>query len=289
LKVFNAVDAMRQAAEAARCDGYRVGLVPTMGALHAGHLSLLETARARADIVVMSLFVNPAQFGAEEDFASYPRDRESDLAKAEAAAVDWVFEPASEAIYPKGFASSIDVGPVAAAMEGAARPDHFGGVATVVAKLLNIVRPHFTVFGRKDGQQCAVIRRLIADLDLNVELVIGPTVREADGLALSSRNAYLKGNRRAAASALYDSLAWGSAQILSGAWTAETLTEAVRTRLGVWPDLEVEYVKVSDPLTMAPVDGSIPLGARLFVAARVGGARLIDNVAIGHSRGVGQD
>ena len=233
-----------------------VGLVPTMGALHAGHLSLLRAARAECDAVVMSLFVNPAQFGDESDLAAYPRDEEHDLAAAEEAGVDLVFAPSTEEMYPPGFQTWVEVTELSSMLEGRFRPGHFRGVATVVLKLLVIVRPDRAYFGQKDAQQVEVIRRMIHDLALDVELRVVPTVRDADGLALSSRNALLSPEERQRALALPRALATKDA-------------ERARELLAESNGLEVDYVELAefDPLVLA-------------AAVRVGSTRLIDNVPL---------
>ncbi|HWQ22778.1 MAG TPA: pantoate--beta-alanine ligase [Gaiellaceae bacterium] len=233
-----------------------VGLVPTMGALHEGHLSLLRAARAECDTVVMSLFVNPAQFGDRDDLARYPRDEEHDLALAESAGVDLVFAPATEEMYPPGFQTWVEVTELGSVLEGAFRPGHFRGVATVCLKLFEIVRPDRAYFGQKDAQQVEVIRRLIRDLALEVELRVCPTVRDADGLALSSRNALLSAEERERALALPRALATRD-------------REAALAQLRAVAGLEVDYVEV------APFDPPV-----LAAAVRVGSTRLIDNVVL---------
>jgi pantoate--beta-alanine ligase len=243
-----------------------VGLVPTMGALHAGHVALFEAARRENDVVVASIFVNPAQFGAAEDFERYPRDEEADTAIAEAAGVDYLFVPAVVDMYPEGFDTWVDVQNLSASLEGKARPGHFRGVATVCLKLFNIVRPDRAYFGQKDAQQAAVVERLVEDLNLDLEIRIVPTVRDEDGLAVSSRNAYLSGEERASALALPKALAAGKEAHCRG---ADPL-EAARSILGAETGLEPEYVE------LARLDGRVYLVA----AARAGRTRLIDNVVL---------
>lgn len=276
-----------------------LGLVPTMGALHAGHLALVETARQSCASQVASLFVNPAQFGPDEDFAAYPRDEARDLALFEAAGVDVVFAPPAHELYPEGFATEVRVRSLTARFEGAERPDHFGGVALVVAKLFNIVRPDVAFFGQKDAQQLAVVRRLARDLDLPVEIVAVPTVREPDGLALSSRNVYLTPEERAVAPCLSRALAAGAAAAARpGATGADVLRAAgdvlvtagaapggwsaagrVRPTRGSRPRFTVDYLAVVDADTFSETDR---LGPRslLIVAARFGRARLLDNIVL---------
>ena len=241
-----------------------VGLVPTMGALHAGHEALARTARAECDVVVASIFVNPAQFGPGEDFERYPRDEERDAGLAESWGVDHLFVPSVEELYPEGFATWVDVGALGDGLEGAARPGHFRGVATVCLKLFNIVRPERAYFGQKDAQQAAVLERMARDLDLAVEIRVVPTVRDADGLAISSRNAYLSPQEREAAAALPRALAAGAQAGSAGA------AETARAVLAGEPRLAPDYVEV------ARLNGRV----YLLAAARIGTTRLIDNVVL---------
>ena len=239
----------------------RIGLVPTMGAFHEGHLALFSAARDECEVVVVSLFVNPAQFGANEDFARYPRDEAGDARLAEAAGVDILFAPSAEEMYPDGYATWVDVEEVGA--EGLARPGHFRGVATVCLKLFNIVQPQVAYFGQKDAQQAAVLRTMIRDLDLALELRVVPTVRDADGLALSSRNAYLSEDERREASALSRALEAGRSAYALG-------SDPVAATRGALNGLEPDYVELFD------LNGITLLGA----AARVGSTRLIDNIIL---------
>ena len=258
----------------------RVGLVPTMGALHRGHLALVRRARAENDLVTVSIFVNPAQFGPSEDFESYPRDVERDLALLREEGVDLVFAPGVEEVYPPGHDTWVDPGRVADSLEGEHRPGHFRGVATVVAKLFNVVRPHRAYFGQKDGQQAAVVRRMAAQLDVGVEVVVVPTVREADGLALSSRNVYLTPAQRRAAPAVFRAL-----QAAQGLWTegerdAGALRRAVRAVLEEEPLIEaVDYVSVADGDSLEELD-RVAGPAMVSVAVRMGHTRLIDNLVL---------
>lgn len=256
-------------------DGRTVGLVPTMGAFHEGHLALMRAARERCDVVVVSLFVNPTQFDDGADLTAYPRDEARDAALAQAEGVDVLFAPPVEEVYPDGFATTVHVGALAGTLEGAHRPGHFDGVATVVTKLLNAVRPHVAFFGRKDAQQVAVIRRLVADLDLPVEIDVRPTVRDADGLALSSRNARLSAEDRRRALALSEALHAFTLDALTGR-TVEEALDAARARLR---EVEVEYVAAVDPDTFRPAE-SFEGEVLVAVAARVGGVRLIDNATV---------
>ena len=253
-----------------------LGFVPTMGFLHAGHLSLVERARADCGAAAVSIFVNPTQFAAGEDLDRYPRDLPRDLALLEQAGVALVFLPEPEEIYPPGFCSRIEVGAIADPLEGAARPGHFTGVATVVTKLLNIVQPTRVYFGQKDAQQCAVIRRLLRDLDLPVAMVVGDTVREPDGLAMSSRNSYLTPEQRAQAPLLYRALGAARSSFAAGERRAEALRHTVRSVLA---GLEPEYVSVAAQDTLAEL-AWIDRPALLSLAVPVGRTRLIDNVLL---------
>ena len=261
-----------------------LGLVPTMGALHDGHLSLTRRARADSATMAVSIFVNPTQFGAGEDFNSYPRSFERDLELLAEQGTDLVFAPPPEEVYPEGFDTWIEPGSVAEGQEGEARPGHFKGVATVVAKLFNVVRPDRAYFGQKDGQQVAVIRRMAQDLNLGVEVVTMPTIREADGLALSSRNAYLTADQRRAAPVIYRALCAAQELWRGGEQDAGRLRSAAMTALQAEPMLEsVDYVSVVDADSMAPVERADTSGGRrvmVAVAARVGAVRLIDNVVL---------
>lgn len=253
------------------------GLVPTMGSLHEGHLSLMRKAVEQCDIVAVSIFVNPIQFGPAEDLDSYPADIESDLKLAAATGVDLVFAPSAAEMYPRGFETSIEVGSVADGLCGQGRPGHFQGVATVVAKLFNIVRPQRAYFGQKDAQQLAVVKRLVADLDYEVGIVACPTVRDKDGLALSSRNAYLSDDERAQATSLYRALVEAREAIEAGEASVARIKRMMRKRIGEHYQVEYEYARVVDPETVEPVD-RISGPVLLAVAANVGRARLIDNM-----------
>jgi pantoate--beta-alanine ligase len=275
---------LRDALRPAHQQGETIGLIPTMGYLHDGHLSLLRAARARCDLVVMSLFVNPAQFGPNEDLASYPRDEARDLELAEGAGVDVVFAPPVDEVYPEGFASTVEVGGgLTDVLDGAPQqrgPAHFSGVTTVVAKLFNSVGPDVAFFGQKDAQQAVVIRRMVRDLDFPVEIEVLPTVREPDGLAMSSRNAYLAPEDRERAAALSRALHAAEAVAASGEASPTTALEAARAQLDR-AGIEPEYLEARDPDTLAPVDSLNGQPVLIAVAARVGAARLIDNTLIG--------
>jgi pantoate--beta-alanine ligase len=257
-----------------------VGLVPTMGALHAGHVSLVRRARAESATVVLTIFVNPRQFGDAGDLAAYPRDEAADLATCAAEGVDVVFIPPVEEIYPPGFDTLVRVGAIAEPLEGAARPGHFEGVATVVAILLGLAGADRAYLGAKDAQQLAVIRRMVADLAMSTEIVSCPTVRETDGLAMSSRNARLTPMERAAAPVVRASLMAARQAWAGGERSAEALRERMRETLAGEPLVDPEYVSVADPATLAELD-LVDDGALLSLAVRLGAVRLIDSETIG--------
>jgi len=272
--------AMREHARDVRRAGRRLGFVPTMGALHAGHLALVADARTRADAVVLSVFVNPLQFGPGEDFARYPRDLPRDSGLAERAGVDVLWAPAPDAMYPEPPRVTVQPGPAGERLEGAVRPGHFAGVLTVVAKLLHAVEPDVAIFGRKDFQQAALIRRMVRDLGFPVEIVVAPTVREPDGLAMSSRNAYLDAGARAAAAALSRALATAVEAFRAGERGGTALSACARRVLEAEPGVAIDYVACVAPDTVEPVE-AVNGTSVLALAARVGGTRLIDNVVLG--------
>lgn len=278
MQIVRDVDALREAAAALRADGGSIALVPTMGALHAGHMALVAEGRRRAGHVVASIFVNPTQFGANEDLASYPRREAADAQMLEAEGCALLWAPEAASMYPDGYATIVSVSGLSEGLDGAARPGHFDGVATVVAKLLGQVRPDVALFGEKDYQQLAVIRRMVRDLDLGVEIVGVPTQRDADGLALSSRNAYLSDTERQAARALPRSLGEAAGAIQSGADIAETL-EAARDKLAKAGFDPIDYVALCDAESLEPM-ARLERPARLLAAARIGRTRLIDNLPV---------
>ena len=271
--------AMSAWSEAARGRGERIALVPTMGALHRGHLSLLAEARRRAQKLVLSIFVNPMQFGPQEDLAKYPRDLPGDLAQAASVGCDLAFVPEAASMYGPGFQTAIDVREVSQGLCGARRPGHFVGVATVVCKFFNIVRPHVALFGEKDFQQLVVIRRMVTDLNLPVEVVGLPTVREPDGLALSSRNAYLSPSDRQRAAALFAGLSAAKALVDKGELHVSVLLAAAKSEIAARVD-RIDYLEVRAAEDLQPLD-RIDRPAVMLVAAFVGGTRLIDNLRIG--------
>jgi pantoate--beta-alanine ligase len=280
MKTAATIEETRQAVAAARAEGRTVGFVPTMGFLHDGHLSLVRAAReAGADFVVVSIFVNPTQFAPGEDFERYPRDEARDRALLEEENADLLFLPAVETMYPAGAQTSVHVGAVAEPLEGERRPGHFDGVATVVLKLFNIVRPDLAVFGRKDAQQCAVVARMVRDFDVPVRLVFGETAREADGLARSSRNSYLSTEERALAPALHRALRAGEEAIHHGIRDVRAIESLMRKMAEETPGVEVDYLAVVDPETFrAPLPSAREV--LLVGAVKVGKTRLIDNIVV---------
>ncbi|KJL26140.1 Pantothenate synthetase [Microbacterium oxydans] len=276
MRILRTIPEVRAAIRDARAAGETIGLVPTMGAFHDGHLSLMRAAREASDLVVVSHFVNPTQFGANEDLSAYPRDEARDAGLAEAAGVDILFAPTESEIYPDGFATNIHVAGLADVLDGASRgAHHFDGVATVVTKLFGIVRPDAAYFGQKDAQQVLVVRRVVRDLDLDVRIIACPIVREADGLAMSSRNVYLDSEARSQASALNRALDAGAAAFEAGDRDAGSILSTAR---GVLADagIDPEYVELRDAETLRPL-ARVDRDALLAVAAHVGAARLIDN------------
>ncbi|KKC26484.1 pantoate--beta-alanine ligase [Sphingomonas sp. SRS2] len=278
MQIVRNIADLRQAVANLRISGAQVALVPTMGALHAGHIALVDAARARGCQVVASIFVNPTQFGPNEDLDAYPRREAADVALLEAAGAALLWAPDVAAMYPAGFATRISVDGVSERWDGAARPGHFAGVATVVTKLLQQVKPDIALFGEKDYQQLAVIRRFVADLDIDIEIVGVPTQRDDDGVALSSRNAYLSPDERLAARALPRALGEARAAIERGDDVAPALAAAV-VRLGEAGFGPIDYVALVDAATLEPVE-ALNAPARLLAAARLGKTRLIDNLGV---------
>ena len=276
--VLDSVAGLREAVGAWRADGLTVALVPTMGALHEGHMALVRAARAHGGRTVVSLFVNPAQFAPDEDFALYPRNLADDLAKLAGAGVEAAFVPPTDAIYPPGFATTVHIDGVTAGLESASRPHFFEGVATVVTKLLLQCLPDVALFGEKDYQQLATVRRLVADLDFPCRIEAVPTVRAADGLALSSRNVYLSAEERRVAPRLFEVLSWMAAALSQGAKSADAIANGT-SALRAAGFTRIDYLAVCDAETLAPVE-RISAPARVLAAAWLGETRLIDNVAV---------
>ena len=287
MQTVKSLEMLRTALGALRAGGGRIALVPTMGALHEGHLTLVRRARAEADHVVASIFVNPKQFGANEDLDAYPRQLAADAAMLEAEGVALLWAPDVAAMYPAGFVTNVSVAGVSEGFCGAARPGHFDGVATVVCKLFNQVQPDMVFFGEKDFQQLAVIRAMARDLDLtrpHVDAIIGvPTVREADGLAMSSRNRYLSADQRTAAATLPRAMQAAVTAIEGGAEVAEALTQ-LEAEIIAAGFTSVDYAALADAASLAPLTALGGAPARLLVAARIGGTRLIDNLAVAPAR-----
>ena len=274
------IESVPKMVQACRETSRPLGLVPTMGALHEGHLALVRHARQENQSVAVSIFVNPTQFGPQEDLSKYPRDLERDVDLLRQERCDLVFAPSPTAIYPPGFDTWVDVGPLGNKLEGAFRPGHFRGVATVVAKLLNITRPDRAYFGQKDGQQTVVVRQLVRDLDLGVEVVVVPTVRHTDGLALSSRNVYLTPQQRQAAPIIYQALCEANRLWRDGTTDADKLRQEVRWLLESEPLIErIDYVSVADAGTLDELD-FIQGRAMVSVAVKLGTPRLIDNIIL---------
>ena len=278
MQIVRQLDPLRDALAEFRKAGSRIGLVPTMGALHAGHMRLVEVAIEQCDAVVASIFVNPTQFGEGEDLDAYPRQEAADAALLEAAGVELLWAPTADQMYPAGYATIISVGGISDGLCGAARPGHFDGVATVVAKLFNQVRPDAAFFGEKDYQQLAVIRRMACDLDFTHDIVGVQTVRDPDGLALSSRNAYLTKEQRANAVALPDAMRDAAGAIAAGGNVATILEEA-KSRLLASGFHKIDYLELRDANTLAVLD-DFTQPARLFAAAHIGRTRLIDNIPV---------
>lgn len=278
-EVFRTPAEMRARAEDLRRDGRRIAVVPTMGALHDGHLALLKHARARADVVILTIFVNPTQFGPTEDLSRYPRDEAGDLAKARPS-IDLAFCPTAAAMYPSGAQTFVEVRELAKPLCGASRPGHFAGVATVVTKLFHATLPHLAVFGEKDYQQLAIIRRMVRDLDFAIEIASVPIVREADGLALSSRNAYLSASERTAALALSRGLAAAEQRVAAGERSGAAIVAAARTPIEAEPLARIDYVELRDSEELTVVD-RLERPAVLAMAVFVGTTRLIDNRVVG--------
>ncbi len=267
--------AMRARVTDLRRDGRKIAVVPTMGALHEGHLSLLRAARAKADVLILTIFVNPTQFGPNEDLAKYPRDEAGDLAKALACGIDLAFCPEASAMYPPGAQTFVEVRELQQPLCGARRPGHFAGVATIVTKLFHITQPHVAVFGEKDYQQLAIIRRMVRDLDFDIEIASVPIVREPDGLAMSSRNAYLSAAQRESALALSRGLAAAEAAVQHGERNAIALVAAARAQLET-AQVRIDYVELRDAVELTEV-AKLDRPCVLAIAAFVGTTRLIDN------------
>ncbi|MCY3764304.1 MAG: pantoate--beta-alanine ligase [Gemmatimonadetes bacterium] len=279
VRVIRTVREMHRVADRMRENGFRIGLVPTMGYLHGGHASLIRQIGRVTDRTVVSVFVNPAQFGPGEDFETYPRDFERDKAIVQAGGGTLVYAPSTSEMYPDGYATYLEVERLADHLCGASRPGHFRGVATVVTKLFAAVKPHVTILGQKDAQQAGIVRRLVRDLNLDVDILIAPTVREVDGLAKSSRNRYLTPCQRRRATVIYTALQEGRELVLNGERRASVVIDAMNRRVRRCPDLGVDYIAAVDAENFRPVEA---FGARVLLAAavRCGQSRLIDNIVV---------
>ena len=279
MEIIRSVEWMKQIAREAALAQRISGFVPTMGALHEGHLSLVREAKRQCSPVIVSIFVNPTQFGPGEDLQKYPRTLERDCALLESLGVDYVFAPEATEIYPRDFRTVVSVEGLSEKLEGRIRPGHFQGVCTVVLKLFEIVRPRFAYFGRKDAQQARIIRQMVRDLNLDMEIVVCPIVREADGLAMSSRNAYLNPSERQAATVLYRALDAARRKLNCGTRAASEILETARSIVNSEPLAKLEYAELVDASSFEPLDFVRP-PALLLIAARIGGTRLIDNLSI---------
>ncbi len=284
VRIIKSVTEMKVESERLREKGHRIAFVPTMGYFHEGHLTLMRKARELGDVVVVSIYVNPIQFGPKEDFRDYPRDFERDVTMAAGVGVDIIFAPSDEEMYPEGFQTYVEVTEITRYLCGASRPGHFRGVTTVVAKLFNIVKPHIAVFGEKDYQQLKVIERMVRDLNMDVEIVGVPTVRESDGLAMSSRNVYLSEEERKSALSLVRSLEKARQLVEQGETDADKIVEAVKAFIKSYPHTEIDYVRLVDPETFQDVD-SIQGQVMLALAVKVGKARLIDHAILNAGKG----
>jgi pantoate--beta-alanine ligase len=281
MKIISSLREMQSAAEELRLQGKRIGLVPTMGYLHEGHLSLVKIAREKSNVVILSIFVNPTQFGPEEDFEKYPRDLERDRRLAESAGCDILFVPEVAEMYGDGYLTFVEVEELSSVLEGKFRPTHFRGVTTVVAKLLNLTKPHVAVFGQKDAQQAVIIKKMVSDLNFDVEIAVAPIVREPDGLALSSRNVYLSPEEKRDALVLKESLGMAESMVQKGEREARKLLKGMEALIRSKKTAKLDYVAIVDSESLRPVD-TLLRGQKVLVAvaARIGKTRLIDNTLI---------
>lgn len=280
LKILKTIQEMHEVSEKFRYEGKKIALVPTMGCLHKGHASLIERARSLADIVITTIFVNPTQFGPNEDFARYPRDFEHDKAVARTAGSDIIFSPNTDEIYPAGFSSLVEVEGVSNILEGAFRPKHFRGVTTIVAKLLNLTKPHAAIFGQKDAQQAFLIRKMVRDLNFDVDIILAPIVREPDGLAMSSRNIYLNEVERKNALVLFHSLQHAAERIQRGERSATLLRKEIRDILQSGSPTKIDYISFVDPASFSETDSFDSSEILIALAVRFGTTRLIDNFLV---------
>lgn len=282
MKLIHDVQEMQQAMLQAKRSGTRIVFVPTMGFLHEGHASLLREGRSRGDLLVLSIFVNPTQFGPQEDLDKYPRNLDGDCSLAEACGVDYIFAPTAQGMYPAGFQTTVSLGSLTEPLCGASRPGHFNGVAVVVTKLFGIVQPDSALFGKKDFQQLAIIRQMVTDLNLAVEIVGMPIVREADGLAMSSRNSYLTPAQRQQALCLFRGIQAAQRLFKGGELSAERLLSAVRTEIEAVPEAAIDYLELRNKTTLQTVDQAAD-DSLLALAVKIGATRLIDNRVLGET------
>jgi len=279
MQIITHIAEMQSVADSLRRQGKKIGFVPTMGFLHEGHLSLIRQAREVSDIVIASIFVNPTQFGQNEDFDHYPRHVEGDRMKCEAASVNILFTPDEKEMYPKKPTVFITAEEISDILEGAVRSGHYRGVATVVAKLFNIVKPQTAFFGQKDYQQCVVIKRMVKELNMDLEISIGPTIREADGLAMSSRNSYLNTEERRTAAIIFRALSNAEHLVKSGTKEPDKLKRKMEAVLLAGKGISIDYIEIADPETLAPLT-SVTGKTVILVAVRLGRTRLIDNIQV---------
>lgn len=279
MKIISTIREMQNESDALRQAGKTIGFVPTMGYLHEGHLSLVRLAKLRADVVVLSIFVNPTQFGPQEDFDRYPRDFERDERLARQEGVDILFAPSAEEMYPPGYCTWVNVEKLTETLCGASRPGHFRGVTTVCTKLFLAVKPHFAVFGQKDAQQAVVIRRMVKDLNFGIDIIVAPIVREPDGLAMSSRNLYLSPEEKMAALVIPQSLRLAENLVKEGERQVPRIISAMREKISTQPEVRIDYIAIVNPETLEPLQ-QITSEALIAIAAYVGKARLIDNTIV---------
>ncbi len=279
MKIIKRVGQMQKLAQQVRTKGLKIGLVPTMGFLHEGHLSLIRLARKEADFVVVSIFVNPTQFAPGEDYETYPRDLQRDCRLAEQAGGDVVFAPSPEEMYPDGYRTFVEVEGITRKLCGASRPTHFRGVTTVVTKLFCIVGPHIAVFGQKDAQQAIVIKRLVKDLNFDIRIIVAPTIREPDGLAMSSRNLYLSEKEREDATVLYRALQMAKSMVEAGERSSSSIIATMEKMISEKPTAEIDYIAVVDTQQLEPLE-KLSGEVLIALAVRFGQARLIDNIML---------
>lgn len=279
MEIIYDITSMQALSERKRIEGNVIGFVPTMGALHEGHLSLIREARRQTDIVIVSIFVNPAQFGPQEDYENYPRDLKGDTKKVASAGGDIIFAPSAKEIYPEGYLTYVNVERITETLCGISRPGHFRGVTTIVTKLFNIVKPHKAFFGQKDYQQSVVIKRMVKDLNMDIDIIVLPTVRESDGLAMSSRNSYLSQKERKAATILYRSLLMASDMVKNGERNSKKIYSEMKKVIEREPLAGIDYVAITDPDTLQDID-EIKGKTLIALAVRIGSTRLIDNILI---------